>query len=182
MKKTNRRNLRVIAKSLHVCAVMENKHPWFFSAAASGGKIMPSHFIKDGTKSNTSESVKNLKEVLMPWIKKHYNHERVTFVQGSVPYHGSKTIQDLLLRELPLFVPKDFWSYSSPDLNPCDYRLWCVVEKVSNNDVHTSIGSLKRAIKRVFRSINREQAVNTCKSFRRRIQQVIDARGSHIEF
>ena len=36
-------------------------------------------------------------------------------------------------------VPEDIWPSTSPDLNPCDCWLWCEVEKVSNNDAHTSI-------------------------------------------
>ena len=37
----------------------------------------------------------------------------------------SSKIQRLLMDlELPFFMPKDIWSYSSLDLNPCDYWLW----------------------------------------------------------
>ena len=83
----------------------------------------------------------------MPWIKKHYNHEQVMFIQDTAPAYESKTVQDLLMRELLLFVPRDVWPSSSPDLNHCAYWLWSRVKKVSNNEAHTSIGSLKSAIK-----------------------------------
>ena len=51
------------------------------------------------------------------------------------------------------------------DLNPCDHWFGSEVEKVSNNDAHTSSRSLKSAIKRGFRSNNREYAVNAYKPF-----------------
>ena len=150
----------------------------FFSAVASDARIMPPHFIKAGTKINTSESVKILKEVLMPWIK---NITIISELYSSNTRHLLMYVQDLLIRELPISVAQDVWPSSSPDLNPCDYWLWSKVEKVSNNDAHTRIGSLKSAIKRGFWSISREHTVNACKSFRRRIQFVIDAGESHIE-
>ena len=149
-KKTNRPNSRVIAKSHEeLPAVMESQLPAsirvFFQQLQTNSKITPPHFIKAGTKSNTSEYVKILKEVLMPWIKKHCNHEPITFIQDLAPAHGSKTLQDLLMRELSLFVLKDVWPSSFSDLNPCNYWLWSEIEKVSDNDAHTSIGSLKNA-------------------------------------
>ena len=53
--------------------------------------------------------------------KKILNNERVKFIQDSLPAHEYKIKQDLLMRELPLFVHKDVLPSSSPDLNPCDY-------------------------------------------------------------
>ena len=109
--KTNCDNSQVIAKShKEVPVVMESKHPlsvMVFLAVAGDGRIMCPHFIKAETKINTSKYVKTLKEVLMPWIKKHYYNEPAMFIQDSGSAHGSKTVQDLLLRELPFFVPKD---------------------------------------------------------------------------
>ena len=56
----------MIAKSQkELPAVMESKHPasvMVFSVVASNDKIMPPHFIKTGTKINTSECVKILKK------------------------------------------------------------------------------------------------------------------------
>ena len=90
-KKTNCRNSWVIAKShKELPAMMESKHPtsvMVFSAVVSNGRIMPPHFIKAGTKTNTSECVKILKEVLMPWIKNIANHKWVMFIQDSAPAH-----------------------------------------------------------------------------------------------
>ena len=75
-------------------------------------------------------------------------------------------------------MPKDVWLSSSLDLDPCDYWLWNEVEKVSINNVTLALGLLKSAIKRGFRSINREHAMNGYESFRRRIQKLLMLEGS----
>jgi len=181
----NRRNSRVIALNLsEVPPVMKSKHPassMVFGAVASDGRVMPPHFIKAGLKINTEEYLKILKDVLMPWIVKFYDPQRVMFVQDSAPAHGSKKVQKYLKEHLPLFVPKETWPSSSPDLNPCDYWMWSVIEKQSNASPHNSIKSLETSIKRACRSIGRDEGKKACRSFRRRIQEVIDAEGSHIE-
>ena len=77
-------NFQVIRKSYEeIPAVMESKHPALvivLSAVVNDDRIMPPHFIKAGSKINTSEYVKILKEVLIPWFKKYYNHEWVMFI------------------------------------------------------------------------------------------------------
>jgi hypothetical protein len=182
---SNRRNARVIAENpSQVPVVMHSKNPasvMVFGAVASDGRVMPPHFIEAGLKINTTEYLKILTEVLMPWIRKHYDPKKVMFVQDSAPAHGSKAVQEFLKAELPNFVPKEVWPSSSPDLNPCDFWLWGAVEVKSNAAPHNTIASLKRSIKRELLSIKPDEARTACASFRKRITEVIAANGGHIE-
>ncbi|QQP32478.1 Uncharacterized protein FKW44_024404 [Caligus rogercresseyi] len=47
-----------------------------------------------------------------------------------------------------MFWSKEFWPPSSPDLNPCDYYLWGVLEKDTNKRAHNTVDSLKAASSR----------------------------------
>ena len=70
-----------------------------------------------------------------------------------MPY--AKKVQYLLKRRIPKFDPKEEWAPHSPDLNPCDFWLWSVVEVKSNEHPHATISSLKTAIRRAMAAIPR---------------------------
>ena len=181
----NRHNARIIALSpADVPPVMQSKNPasvMVFGAMASDGRMMPPHFIEAGLKINTAEYMKILQDVMLPWIIRHYDRTQVMFVQDSAPAHGSRTVQDYLKQKMPLFVPKDMWPSSSPDLNPCDYWMWGVIEAHSNAVAHNSVNNLKDAIRSAFRSVKAAQVKRACTAFRGRIQKVVAARGGYIE-
>ena len=182
---SNRHNARVIAQDpSKVPPVMQSKNPasvMVFGAMAGDGRVMPPHFIEAGLKINTTEYMKILQDVMMPWVTRHYDPTQVMFVQDSAPAHGSKTVQDYLQQKMPLFVPKDMWPSSSPDLNPCDFWLWGVIEEDSNAAPHNSVDSLKVAIRSAFRSIKAVNVKRACAVFRGRIQKVVAASGGYIE-
>jgi transposase len=182
---TNRQNSRVIAYDpSEVPPVLQSKNPasaMVFGAVASDGRLMPPHFIAAGLKINTAEYMKILEGVMMPWIKRYYEPSKVMFVQDSAPAHGSKMVQQYLREQLPLFVSKDIWPSSSPDLNPCDFWMWGVVEAKSNATPHNSVKALQAAIVKAFKSITVDEAKNACSAFRGRIEKIIAADGGHIE-
>ena len=81
----NKQNTRIIAfDPSEVPPVMQSKNPasvMVFAAVASDGKVMPPHFIEVGLKINTTEFLKILKDVLMPWIRRNYDPFKVMLVQ-----------------------------------------------------------------------------------------------------
>ena len=97
-------------------------------------------------------------------------------VQDSAPTHGAKKVQDFLKENLPLMVPKDIWPSSSPDLNFCVYWLFGVVEGKSNVTSHSSVNSLKAAIRRAFRNFDPEDVKGSCSRFHSRISQLLTQR------
>lgn len=49
--------------------------------------------------------------------------------QDGVKPHTADETQKLLRAEAPGFIARDEWPASSPDLNPCDYRLWALMNQ-----------------------------------------------------
>ena len=69
----------------------------------------------------------------------------------------------------------------SPDLNPCDFWLWGVVEEKASDRHQTGVAILKMAIRRAVASTYRDEARCACARFRRRVEQVKAAEGGHIQ-
>ncbi|CAI9734090.1 Hypothetical predicted protein [Octopus vulgaris] len=134
---------------------MHSKNPasvMVFGAVANDGKLMRLHFIEAVLKINTAEYLKIL-EVLLPWIRKHYEASGIMFVQDSATDHFSKRVQEFLKKELPVFVPKDIW----PDSNPCEFWLWSAAEAISNITSHKCVSVLKASIKGAFSKMKKKK-------------------------
>ncbi|QQP53811.1 Uncharacterized protein FKW44_006424 [Caligus rogercresseyi] len=80
-----------------------------------------------------------------------------------------------------MFWSKEFWPPSSPDLNPCDYYLWGVLERDTNKRAHNTVDSLKAAIIQAVANLSREQVAHAVGRFRHREEAVIVKGGSWIE-
>lgn len=59
-----------------------------FGRFAGDGELMPSRFIEVSLKIYTTEYLKLLEVVLLPWIRKPFDASRV--MQDSAPDHSSK--------------------------------------------------------------------------------------------
>ena len=92
-------------------------------------------------------------------IRKHANDLKV----------HEKTVQTTINQDL------------SPDLNPLDYAIWGVLENKTNAISHSNIGSLKTAIEEEWNKMFEEFFLKACKSFRRRVDTIIEKNGGHIE-
>jgi len=64
------------------------------------------------------------------------------------------------------FIPPDLWPANSPDLNPVDYRIWCVVQQqVYQSRVH-DIDELKQRLQQVWRDIDQSIIDNAIDEWR----------------
>ncbi|KYN12086.1 hypothetical protein ALC57_15753 [Trachymyrmex cornetzi] len=68
-----------------------------------------------------------------------------------------------------------------PDLNPLDYYVWGVIERVTNKARHPNVASLQASIEAAFMKMDRAQLQTACSRFRNRIEAVIEAQGGYIE-
>lgn len=181
----NRRNSRaIVSRPDDVPPVMISKNPksvMVFGAVASDGHVMPPHFIPAGVRVDTEEYLNILEDSLIPWLEEHFNLDKVMLVQDSAPAHASLRVQDFLSRRIPLFVPKDVCPPNPPDLNPCDFWMWGVIEERSNSQPHASVTELKKAIKKAVSNVDPEEARRACAAFRGRLERVLGANGGHIE-
>lgn len=75
--------------------------------------------------------------------------------QDGAPVHTSHLVQNWLSDNVELFRSKAFWPPNNPNLNPLDYYVWDVVERVTNKTRHPNVTSLRAAIETAFTDINR---------------------------
>ena len=69
----------------------------------------------------------------------------------------------------------------SPDRNPLDYAIWSILENKTNATSHPNIGSLKTPIEEEWNKMSEEFILNTCKSFQRCVDTIIEKKSGHIE-
>ena len=65
-----------------------------------------------------------------------------------------------------MFWSKEFWPPNSPDLNPLDFYVWGVVERVTNKSRHPNVASLRAAIEAAFTDMDRDALKRACARFR----------------
>jgi len=70
-----------------------------------------------------------------------------------------------------------FWPPNSPDLNPLDYYVWSVIERITNKSLHPNVTSLRTAIEAAFVGMDSATLQRACDCFRPRIEAVIQANG-----
>jgi len=69
------------------------------------------------------------------------------------PVH-SHLIQNWLSDNVDMFWSTEFWPPNSPDLNPLDYYVWSVVERITNKSTHSNMTSLRTTIEAAFADID----------------------------
>ena len=70
------------------------------------------------------------------------------------------------------------WPPSSTDLNPLDYVIRGVLENKTNENSHQR---LKTAVEEQWNKMSEELILKSCKSFRRRIDTIIEKNDGHIK-
>ena len=89
-------------------------------------------------------------------------------------------VQNWLSDNADMFWSKEFWPPNSPDLNPLDYYVWSVVERVTNKSRHPNVASLRAAIEAAFANMDSAALQRACGRFRTRMEAVIEANGGYI--
>ena len=169
----------------NVPRVMKTKFPatfMVFGEVSSEGHIMPPHIFEVGLKVNTKVYLDVLKSVVIPWCNQVAGGRPCVWQQDSAPAHKSKETQAWLQTEYNDFVPLSHWPSSSPDLNPLDYFVWSYVENITNMSSHNTKASLIAAIRRVFAELPPMLVGKACSQFQIRIEVLIEAEGSYIEY
>ena len=69
----------------------------------------------------------------------------------------------------------------SPEICLLDYTLLVILENKTNATFHANIGSLKNDIEEEWNKMAEEFILKACKSFRRRVDTIIEKNGGHIE-
>ena len=117
------------------------------------------------------------------WIKKQH----ITQIKTSL--FNLEFVTDTALANIeyldencPAYIPPDHWPPHSPYLNILDFGIWSDLEvRVwKHHNIH-DIESLKVAIVEEWDEYPQINIDNSIDVFRKRVRQVIDANGGHIE-
>jgi myosin-crossreactive antigen len=104
------------------------------------------------------------------------------FQQDGARPHTAQETQDLLEEEAPGFIKKNDWPAYSPDLNPCDYRLWAwMVKKVYEFGNPANLQALRQKIEEVWAELSAETCKQWLEEFKPRLEKCIERNGNHIQ-
>ena len=82
---------------------------------------------------------------------------------------------------IPNFISKEECPPSSPDLNPLDFGVWGYLESKVSATHHKSLEALKTKLRKEWLKMPQDVIRDSCRSFSRRLQLVIDSNEKHIE-
>jgi len=182
--KINRRNDRCLAYNPEDIPVVRTKCPanvHVLSVVSSEGDVMLPHFFKEGEIVTKEMYLRVLMDVVKPWMETVASGRPYIFQQDCAPAHTSHLVQNWLSDNVDMFWSKEFWPPNSPDLNPLDYHVWSVVERIINKSQHPNVTSLRTAIETAFVDMNSATLQRACERFRSRIEAVIQANGGYID-
>lgn len=89
--------------------------------------------------------------------------------------------QERFSENVPHFIPKEEWPWSSPDMNPLDFGIWSYLESKVSDTHHKSLEARKVKLQEEWAKFPQKVIRDTCKAFPKCLQLVIDADGGHIE-
>jgi len=183
--KVNRQNDRWLCDDpFKVPTVMHTKCPssvMVLGVVSSEGHIMPPYFFPQGLRINADAYIDVLRTVVKPWMDKVARGREYVFQQDSAPAHKARKTQAWCFENLPHHWSPDLWPPSSPDCNPLDYFVWSVLEAAVNKTSYNTVDQLKAAISEEMLNMDSSAVVKACSSFRRRLEQVVEADGGHFE-
>uniref|UniRef100_A0A914E5F5 Transposase n=1 Tax=Acrobeloides nanus TaxID=290746 RepID=A0A914E5F5_9BILA len=135
------------------------------------------HFFEPREALDHARYISLLDELIMPAYEERYSDGNFVFQQDNAPPHKDKRTQCYLL-EHALFIPKEDWPGYSPDINPCDYRLWAwMKQKVYEGGMPQSLNVLKARITEVWDALDAETIRKWLRELRPRLQKVVDEDG-----
>ena len=120
-----------------------------------------------------------LQQHLIPWLNQN-NINNYLFQQDNAPPHSAKsTVQWAKNNNISILK----WPPCSPDCNPIE-NLWSIVSQTvyKNGKQYSSIQELETSIETAWRSISIETCQRLINSMNKRLIQVIEASGSHINY
>jgi inhibitor of nuclear factor kappa-B kinase subunit alpha len=140
------------------------------------------HFVAEKTKIDANYYVNSLLPNLVDDCE-NLLPDVFIFQQDGAPAHTARLTQDWLDVNCPDFITKDEWPPNSPDLNPLDYHVWgAMLQKYQqHNPKPTTTDELKAVLQVIWDELPQQSVENAILTFRKRLQQCIEAEGRHIE-
>ena len=157
-------------QSMNLASVM------VLGVVAINGRMMSPNFIPAGPKMNTAKYMQILKEIsILPINSINFGVVRCKTCDVQPGMSTGPLFQGIArrLQKILMFMSNDILPSSSLDLNPCDFWLWSVVEKKTNDPLLNDIGSLKMTIQKPFKRIHPGEVRMAYRAFHGRVWQVL---------
>lgn len=152
-----------------------------WAGISDSGKT-PLVFVERGVKINSQVYQEQiLRNVVVPWSRKHFKNRRRTFQQDWAPAHSARSTMDFCRENFPKVWEKDLWPSNSPDLNPMDFSVWGILENEISSTKHVSIDHLKKSLQRAWAKISNRTLSTIVKNFRKRLEACVAAEGGNFE-
>ena len=130
---------------------------------------------------NTNLYIEGILTPALVEMKKHFRDQVFAFQQDGALSHTANKTQTWCENHSPRFWRKELWPPSSTDLNTLDFCVWSILEKKACATAHTNTEALKKSLKREWTKITQQTFRAAVKSFRRRLERIIEAKGGHIK-
>jgi len=88
---------------------------------------------------------------------------------------------EFLEREMPEFISPLMWPPKSPDLNPTDYSMWCILQENVGKTRITDLDDLKHRIRTEWAKLDHVIIAAAVRQWRRRLSACIKAGGGHFK-
>uniref|UniRef100_A0A0K2TPX1 Uncharacterized protein n=1 Tax=Lepeophtheirus salmonis TaxID=72036 RepID=A0A0K2TPX1_LEPSM len=124
------------------------------------GHVMPPYFFEKGLNVNSDVYINVLRTVVKPWMDNVAGGVAYTFQQDAAQAHMAKKTQDCCHVNFPNFWP------------------WSAVEADANAKPHSTLDSLKLAIRHAIAQSDVETLKRACVRFRTRLEQLWRPRGT----
>ena len=118
---TCRTTIGMLCLYKNVPILMKSKqsiHIMVFGVVTCNGDIMPPFIFPHDHTLNMEVYIKNLKEVVLPWIKRVAAAKPYDWQQDCAMPHKQ---ENLVLENFSNHITLSVWSPNSPDCNPLDY-------------------------------------------------------------
>lgn len=139
-------------------------------------------FVEPGAKISSNYYINKVLKPFFADVRKNlYPDNDFVFHQDSAPSHTAKATLEYLKQENIKFVWPNEWLPNSPDAAPCDYFLWGYVKGLVRKTKITNIDELKKSIRTCLRKVPQEMIDNALAAWPKRLLQIYEAMGSHIE-
>uniref|UniRef100_A0A914V3S5 Transposase n=2 Tax=Plectus sambesii TaxID=2011161 RepID=A0A914V3S5_9BILA len=123
-----------------------------------------------------------LSDQLLPDCRTIYPRNGYVFQQDSARPHTAHETLALLRREAPSIITPEEWPAQSPDLNPCDYRLWAYLQEEVYKEGHCqTVGELTGRLRRAWELLPVALIRTWIEEWRPRLQAVVDNNGRQIQ-
>lgn len=156
-------------------------HMMVFFACSYNSKFPPI-FVPHGVTVNAEYYQNHILTPLFETVNEYYGGRRWTFQQDSAPPHRALRTQNFIRARVPDFITSEQWPPNSSDLAVMDYGVFADLKDLVYAHPISNLDDLRRWITYEWQRYPQYKIMNSIKSWRRRLTDVVNSNGGHVRF